>query len=161
MSLVHGGMGYGNCFYQSCHIHMHNVQTYKAKCTYVHVRKDMSCSQLYRHNARAESCYTYPGVVIPRRLSLSLGQVLKLRGDIVRATSDASMCNSLFELGCLLSLATPDSFGSGMSVCMYVYVWQTCSLKRRGKQGGRNARFIEGQKAPAFWRSPFIFFLLF
>ena len=38
--------------------------------------------------------------------------VLKMRDDIARASSDTSVCNSLFELGCLLSMA--NSFGDSL-----------------------------------------------
>ena len=43
-------------------------------------------------------------------------KVLKLREDIVQAASDNGVCNALFELGCLLSVAGPDSFTTGMFV---------------------------------------------
>jgi hypothetical protein len=43
----------------------------------------------------------------------SFEQVIKLRDDLVRAVSDTAVCNALFELGCLLSMASADSFDSG------------------------------------------------
>ena len=43
----------------------------------------------------------------------SFEQVRKLRDDLVRAVSDTAVYNALFELGCLLSMASADSFDSG------------------------------------------------